>query len=204
MRDSSLSLQMNLLRFSKEACDIMQNNNNENNISNDNPKSDEIKDSKVNRIYLTREEADKVPTLSAGTGGIYRISIETARYLAVDSHISLMIAEFSRANGIKCTKRNIVFANTLFCATMIILMIMRVVSFKLFICIELIDFLLLVGVDIAVKMALEIIIDGGASARNEIATYLVDKLKGVESFTAEEYKSYKDELLILMGLSKSE
>ena len=204
MRDSSLSLQMNLLRFSKEACDIMQNNNNENNISNDNPKSDEIKDSKVNRIYLTREEADKIPTISAGTSGIYRISIETARCLAVDSHISLMIAEFSRANGIKCTKRNIAFANTLFCATMIILMIMRVVSFKLFICIELIDFLLLVGVDIAIKMALEIIIDGGTSARNEIATYLVDKLKGVESFTAEEYKSYKDELLILMGLSKSE
>lgn len=204
MRDSSLSLQMNLLRFSKEACDIMKNNNNENNISNDNPKSDEIKDSKVNRIYLTREEADKIPTLSAGTSGIYRISIETARYLAVNSHISLMIAEFSRANGIRCIKRNIVFANTLFCATMIILMIMKVVSFKLFICIELIDFLLLVGVDIAVKMTLEIIVDGVASARNEIATYLVDKLAGVESFTAEEYKSYKDELLILMGLSKSE
>lgn len=171
----------------------MQNNNDENNINNSNLERERIKPSnKVTKINLYRDD----------TG--FGLTLEEARMKALDSHLNLMVTEFTRANGIKCIIRNITFANTLATITFIVLAIMKVISVKIFFCMMIADILLMFGINIAAKMAINIIIEGGVTARKEIAKQLVNKVRGVNSLNCKERDLIKDELLILMGLSKSE
>ena len=171
----------------------MQNNNDENNINNSNLERERIKPSnKVTKINLYRDNT------------AFGLTMEEARMKALDSHLNLMVTEFSRANGIKCVIRNITFANTLALITFVILCIMKVISVKIFLCIMIADLLLMFGINMASKLAINIIVEGGVTVRKELATLLVNKVKGVNSLNCEEYELIKDELLILMGLSKSE
>jgi hypothetical protein len=74
----------------------MQNNNDENNINNSNLERERIKPSnKVTKINLYRDNT------------AFGLTMEEARMKALDAHLNLMVAEFSRANGIKCVIRNI-------------------------------------------------------------------------------------------------
>ena len=187
----------------------MQNNNEQNNINNDNPNKSQ---NKVNRIFMTREDQDFITTDGGlytksyvdNDPGEYRISFSEAKAKAFDAHLNILTIEFNRVNRIRCIKKVITSINTFLCLIFIILLIAKIYTFKIFICIELVDFILLAGVDILVKLVMDEMAKGGVNTRDEISKNIVDKIDGVESFTANEYKEHQEELLMLMGLSKSE